>query len=64
MNMQFFCFVHFQREVVFLALQCEDFDLFSVGLLIIVDQAYNCGVVCKLDNDVRVPSGHTVIVVP
>ena len=37
---------------------CEEADLLSVGLLVVIgDQAHNRGVICKFDDDIGAVSG-------
>ncbi|KAI4901983.1 hypothetical protein NFI96_029748, partial [Prochilodus magdalenae] len=51
-----------EREVILPAPVCQEADFLSVGLLVVVgDQAHNCSVICKFDDDIGAVSGCTVM---
>ena len=56
------CLDHLEGEVVVLASHGQVSDILPIGCLIVVgDQAYNCCVICKLNDGVGVVPGHAVM---
>ena len=58
---QLLCLSHIEGEVVVLAPHCQVSDLHIGCLFIVGDQAYHCCIVRKLNDDVGVVLGHTVV---
>ncbi|KAI4884334.1 hypothetical protein NFI96_019146, partial [Prochilodus magdalenae] len=59
---QLFGPVDVERKVILPGPVCQEADLLSVGLLVVIgDQAHSCSVICRFDDDIGAVSGCTVV---